>query len=156
MINSILVVCIGNICRSPLAEAMLAKALPEARVESAGLEALVGRPAAKEMQEAGKAYGVDLSGHRGRQVLQPQLEAMDVIFVMENNQRTYLCEKYPHLFGRVFLLSHFSPGDMKGKEIADPYRMSQGVFNQCAKEIAGHVDAVAGALGPMVKEVENG
>jgi len=130
---------------------MLARALPTAQVESAGLGALVGEPAAQEMQQAAEAYDVDLSGHRGRQLFQPQLEAADMVFVMENNQRQHLCEKYPHMFGRIFLLSHFSPGDMKGKEIADPYRMSQTIFDQCAKEIAGHIGALAGAVAPMIR-----
>jgi protein-tyrosine phosphatase len=130
---------------------MLAKALPDAHVDSAGLGALVGKPAAKEMQQAAEAYDVDLSAHRGRQLFQPQLEAADIVFVMEKNQREHLCEKYPHIFGRVFLLSHFSPGDRKGKEIADPYRMSQTVFDQCAGEIAGHIDSLAGALALMTR-----
>ena len=43
--NSILVICEGNICRSPMAQGLLAAALPNAQVHSAGLGALVGMPA---------------------------------------------------------------------------------------------------------------
>jgi len=150
-INRILVLCVGNICRSPFAEAMLAKALPAAHLDSAGLGALVGNPAASEMQQAAVAYGVDISAHRGRQLFLPQLEAADIVFVMENNQRQHIVDKYPQLYGRVFLLSHFSAGEMKGKEIADPYRKSQQEFNRCAQEIALHVAAASKALAPMIR-----
>ena len=132
---------------------MLAQALPLAAVESAGLGALVGKPAASEMQHSAKVYGIDLSAHRGRQLFQPHLEAADIVIVMEKNQRDHLQEKYPHMFGRIFLLSHFSSGDLKGQEVADPYRKSQAVFDQCAKEIAGHVESLAKTLAPMIREV---
>jgi low molecular weight protein-tyrosine phosphatase len=150
MLNRILVVCAGNICRSPFAAALLSRALPEAQIDSAGLGALVGEPAAKEMQEAAAAYGVDLSAHRGRQLFRPQLEVADMIFVMEERQREILYMQYPHMFGRVFLLSHFSQGEMKGKEIADPFRKSQDVFNACAQEITMHVESIGKTLAPMI------
>ncbi|WP_200903924.1 low molecular weight protein-tyrosine-phosphatase [Mariprofundus ferrooxydans] len=153
LINRILVLCVGNICRSPFAEALLAKALPKASIDSAGLGALVGDPAAKEMQQAAKAYGVDISAHRGRQLFRPQLEAADMVFVMEKNQKEHLQTKYPHMYGRVFLISHFSQGAMKGKDVADPYRKSQQDFNVCAQEIALHVEAASKVLAPMIKEV---
>lgn len=155
MLNRILVVCAGNICRSPFAAALLARTLPEAQVDSAGLGALVGEPAAKEMQEAAAAYGVDLSAHRGRQLFRPQLEAVDMIFVMEEGQRELLYRQYPHMFGRVFLLSHFSQGEMKGKDIADPYKKDQNAFNLCAQEIVTHVESVSKALAPMIMPANN-
>ncbi len=150
MLNRILVVCAGNICRSPFAAALLARALPEVRVDSVGLGALVGEPAAKEMQEAASAYGVDLSAHRGTQLFRPQLDAADMVFVMEEGQREMLYAQYPHMFGRVFLLSHFSQGDMKGKDVADPYRKGQEVFDTCAQEIALHVESAGKVLAPMI------
>jgi protein-tyrosine phosphatase len=72
MLNRILVVCIGNICRSPMAESLLAQRLsgrsPDIWVGSAGLAALVGRPADPIAQTLMQERGLAISDHRARQI----------------------------------------------------------------------------------------
>lgn len=68
MIKTVLVVCVGNICRSPMAEGLLKRALPEANVASAGLGALVGQPADPYAVALMSGLGLDISGHRARQL----------------------------------------------------------------------------------------
>ncbi|MDO9475924.1 MAG: low molecular weight phosphotyrosine protein phosphatase, partial [Pseudohongiella sp.] len=64
----ILVVCLGNICRSPVAEAMLKRALPQRQIKSAGLTAMVGQGADPSASEFAHADGLDLSGHVAQQL----------------------------------------------------------------------------------------
>src|SRR3546814_2115764 len=68
--NRILLVCIGNICRSPLAEALLKQHFPDKTVHSAGLAALVGHPADSTAQDIAHQHGLDLSAHRAQQITQ--------------------------------------------------------------------------------------
>jgi len=142
MFKRILVVCIGNICRSPLAGAMLANRLPHVQVTSAGLGALVGKPADENVLKLAGRYGVDLSSHCAKQISAKLLEAADLIFVMDQKQKQFLTEQYPHLHGRVLLLSHFSAPGLKGANVEDPYKQDEAVFVECARQIALHVDAI--------------
>jgi len=142
MFKRILVVCIGNICRSPLAGAMLAKSLPLVEVSSAGLNALVGYPADEKMQRIAQSYDVDLSHHRAKQISSKLIEAADLTFVMDQQQKQFLSKQYAHLHGRVLLLSHFSSPGLKGATIEDPYTQNEQVFIECARQIALHVDAI--------------
>ena len=68
MINSVLVVCVGNICRSPIGGRILHQALPNMNIHSAGLAAVVGAPADSVATEASHEIGVDLEGHIARQL----------------------------------------------------------------------------------------
>jgi len=124
MFNKILVVCHGNICRSPLAEAMLKAALPHCRVESAGLHALVGHPADASTQDVAAPDGLGLQDHKGRQLNSEMLNDADLILVMSQAQRTAIGEKLPAALGKTMLLGHW----LQQKEIPDPHGKSREVF----------------------------
>lgn len=119
--RSVLVLCEGNHCRSPIAEILLKASLGDAvQVESAGLGALVGSPADPEAQRLMTGLGLDLSGHRGRQVTAAMLLAADLVLVMDRRQKDWCEELAPSTRGRVFLLGHWlSPQE---QEIQDPFR----------------------------------
>lgn len=123
-IHHILVLCEGNHCRSPLAAAMLRKALGSSiQVTSAGLDALVGQPAHRETKALMAKDGIDLSditAHLGRQVTVDMALRSDLILVMDQAQKV-ACERLaPSARGRVFLLGHWLPPDQQ--EISDPIR----------------------------------
>src|SRR5690606_16077495 len=125
MFDKILVVCHGNICRSPLAEAMLKAALPHCRVESAGLHALVGHPADASTQDVASPDGLVLRDHKGRQLNSEMLNDADLILVMSESQRAAIGEKSSSALGKTLLLGHWLP---KQKEIPDPHGKSRDVF----------------------------
>ena len=109
--KNILVVCTGNICRSPTGEYLLKKELgADFNVMSAGLGALVDNPADKIAQKIALEHGVDMSAHRARQINLDILKWADLILVMENGQKRELLHKYPWLamvnHARSIFLTH--------------------------------------------------
>jgi len=85
--TSILVVCTGNICRSPMAEGFLrsileARGLGEISVSSAGVAGWEGSPATPEAVEAAAEWGSDISGHAGRRLDTAMLEEADLVLAM--------------------------------------------------------------------------
>lgn len=120
MFDHILVVCIGNICRSPVAEGLLKKALADrgAVVESAGLGALVDRPAEPHSVEIAKSLGVDISAHRARQLTTAMLETADLVLVMENRHVEAITRMAPQARGKTKLVGHWCDN----AEVPDPYR----------------------------------
>src|SRR5690606_29898007 len=102
---AVLLVCIGNICRSPMAQALFAQALPHADVSSAGLAALVGQPADPEAQAQIAQRGLDLSAHRARQLTGALVRQSDLLLVMDVEQRRFIEAHHPLARGRVFLLA---------------------------------------------------
>lgn len=127
----ILTVCIGNICRSPLAQVVLARELPLHHVRSAGLRAMVGYPADPEVVQIGKEHGLDLLPHRAQQVTSVMCQQADLILVMEQEHKTQLEQLYPQVRGKVFRLGLYGQFD-----IADPYRQSREAFDTAYQGIS--------------------
>ncbi len=118
-IRRILVLCEGNHCRSPLAEALLRRALgPASEVRSAGLRALVGEPAHEEARRLAAELGLDLEAHRGRQISPELIREADLILVMDRAQKEACEALTPNARGRVYLLGHWLAPDPPA--IADP------------------------------------
>ena len=126
MFDSVLVVCAGNICRSPTAEYVLKSKLQgkNVTVSSAGLTALEGKPADAQAQLIASAHNIDMNEHQGRQITSNLVANNSVILVMEHRNVNDLCARYPQARGKTFLLGKWI-GD---KEIPDPYRQSQEAF----------------------------
>ncbi|WP_199528525.1 low molecular weight protein-tyrosine-phosphatase [Pseudoalteromonas sp. bablab_jr010] len=126
MFDSVLVVCAGNICRSPTAEYVLKSKLlgKNVAVSSAGLTALEGKPADAQAKQIATAHNIDMSEHQGRQITSNLVANNSVILAMEQRHVNDLCARYPQARGKTFLLGKWI-GD---KEIPDPYRQSQEAF----------------------------
>lgn len=122
--DSILVVCVGNICRSPLGEALLQRAFPARTIASAGLAALVGHSADARAQQFAAEQGLDLRAHRARQLTAAMCQQNDLILVMEKGHIDGVCRLAPQVRGKVMLFAHWLPQ----QEIADPYRKSDAFY----------------------------
>ncbi|RQZ09535.1 low molecular weight phosphotyrosine protein phosphatase [Burkholderia sp. Bp9031] len=121
--RSILVVCIGNICRSPMAEVMLASELPDCVVQSAGVGALVGEQADPIARELMREKGFDIERHRARQLLRSQCMQADLVLVMDMEQKRYVERLNPLSRGRVFRLGEFGNTDIR-----DPFGRGRESF----------------------------
>src|SRR5918993_816046 len=113
--KNILTVCIGNICRSPMAQAVLASALPQATVASAGTSAMIGMPADEGAQRLMRLRGLDLSQHRAQQVNREMCRWADLILVMDGEQKRELEKNYPAAYGKIFRI-----GEHAKRDVPDP------------------------------------
>ncbi|MXP48566.1 protein tyrosine phosphatase [Pantoea sp. Eser] len=126
MITSVLVVCVGNICRSPTGERLFKRALPNTQVSSAGLGALVGCPADQTASDVAAAHGLSLEGHQAQQLTADMFRNVDLILVMEKRQIEQVNRIDPAARGKTMLLGHW----LNQREIADPYRKSREAFEE--------------------------
>lgn len=133
MIRHILVVCVGNICRSPMAEAVLRDALrgqQDIIVESAGLGALVGHPASEHAIALMQERGLDIDGHRARQITPELVSAADLVLVMETGHKRVIDVNEPAARGKVHRL-----GEWQDRDIDDPYRQPKEAFEKALRGI---------------------
>lgn len=134
-------VCTGNICRSPMAEVLLADRLKklgiEAQVSSAGLRALVDAPADPLAQELMKGRGLDLSRHRGRQLSREILRGADLVLVMEDRQKQLVEGLDPSARGRVHRLGRIGKFD-----VPDPYRRGSKAFDEALRLVDKGLDEI--------------
>ena len=114
----ILFVCLGNICRSPLAEGILRHINPDIMVDSAGTSNYhIGSPPDRRMIETALSYGIDISKLAARQFTKEDFNCYDKIFTMDDeNYRNVvdLAENESHIEKVHYTLS-------KQKNVPDPY-----------------------------------
>jgi protein-tyrosine phosphatase len=125
LFQKVLVVCVGNICRSPMAALLLRARVPGLEVSSAGLAAQPGRPADPMAVELLAERGLDLSGHRARQIEPSLVEAADLVLVMEREQVAALDRLTPAARGRIQPLGRFGNFD-----VPDPFRKPRPAFEE--------------------------
>lgn len=141
--SNILVVCTGNICRSPVAAALL-KARVKQNITSAGLGALVDQgvdPSAKALAEAD---GLDCSTHKARQITEDMIRKADLILVMSESQRRGIGQLVPAATGKTMLFGRWLGEDGmggRGEEIPDPYRKSDEAFAHVHRLLVRAADA---------------
>lgn len=147
-VKTILVVCVGNICRSPVGERQLAARLAERRsdivVSSAGIGALVGEGADATATEVAMGHGLSLDGHVARQFSRTLGAAQDLILVMEPGHRREIARAAPDLSGRIMLFDHW----IGGKGIEDPYRRSREMHEAVFARITEAAETWAAKLAP--------
>jgi len=135
MFNKILVVCVGNICRSPIGERALQKLLVDKQVASAGIAVeksrLVGRPADDKAILVAAENGIDLENHQSQQVTPKLCTQYDLILVMEKGHIEALTQISPEARGKTMLFSQW----IGQQDIPDPYRQSREAFEHAFKLI---------------------
>lgn len=122
--KKVLVVCTGNICRSPMAQAWLSSRWGgEVLVESAGIAAVVGAPADPLAIEVAAEAGLDLTAHVARQIGPAMVREADLVLVMESRQREHLIKLVPSATGKIWRY-----GQKDGLDVPDPYRLGKDSF----------------------------
>ncbi|QUM83580.1 protein tyrosine phosphatase [Moritella sp. 28] len=143
MFNNILVVCVGNICRSPSGEYLLKSLLPNKHIASAGVGALVGKPADKLACQVAEENGISLVGHQGRQLTSALCREFDLILVMEQGHINAVTNIAPEARGKTMLFSQW----LQKQDIPDPYRQSKEAFDHAYNLIEASAKAWAKKLG---------
>lgn len=143
----ILFLCLGNICRSPLAEGAARAAFAEAgiavRLDSAGTgDWHVGHPPDPRAQAEARRHGADISGLRGRQLRRRDFTDFDLILAAdETNLRDALALRPANATADVRLMLDMVPG-REGESVADPYYGADEGFAATWDDVRSVADAL--------------
>lgn len=131
--RTIVVVCYGNICRSPMGEVLLQRALDEqlgegaALVTSAGIGADDGRPPSQGTVRAMEERGIDVRRLRSTYLTAAMVRRAWRLYVMEEYQARHVRELLPDAAGKVML--------MAGEEVPDPIGSTQQAYDDVARQL---------------------
>ena len=137
--KTILFICTGNVCRSPMAEALFRRAAGgrgKFRALSAGLGAMDGQPPTAHSVEAMRRLGVDIAGQRSRMLTAELVRQADYIFGMTHNHVETVALLYPAAAEKTFLLREFDDTlESYEKDISDPIGSPYEVYEECRDQI---------------------
>ncbi|MEW8255197.1 MAG: hypothetical protein AB2747_12640 [Candidatus Thiodiazotropha taylori] len=135
-IDHILVLCYGNIYRSPLVEYLLRKSLSDTDIEirSAGFHDKTGRSCVEEYQKLLAERGYDLTAHRSSRISQDDIEWADLIVIMDRKNWDLLSSMAPSALNKTIWIGAFSPN--LSVEVIDPY--NQG--NQKTRQVISQLE----------------
>ncbi|QAU24660.1 low molecular weight phosphotyrosine protein phosphatase [Dyella sp. M7H15-1] len=144
MFKRILIVCVGNICRSPAAEYLFRERMGARGIElcSAGLVALVGNPMDQMVLQLLSESGVDGTSHRAHQLTPSMLLQADLVLGMEKRHVNAMVQLAPEARGKVYLLDKW----LGERDVPDPYGQPRFVFDRVYEMIMGDVDSWAAHL----------
>jgi len=152
----ILVVCTGNICRSPMAEGLLKHALAGQagplqmlQVVSAGVAAQPGEPISENSVIALKKTGIDISGQCSRALTQQLLNDALAVYGMTESHRSLIQLQARPAPQNLFLFREFLPPPAE-KEIGDPYGGPLKVYEACRDEMVEAIPSVLAHLKTLV------
>lgn len=149
----ILVVCYGNIYRSPYAHALIQSTLAKrpwvhATTTSVGLLDTHGRPSPADSQALARNRSVSLGEHRSTNISKEAVARADVIVLMDRRNEALLRARYPEDTHKLVLLGAFDPlEEQLGPTIADPYGCGVEALKSCYSHIERSVARLVNALG---------
>jgi len=148
---SIVFVCQGNICRSPLGGLLLTKLLEglPVRVASAGMLPRMHNPSPANGVTAARELGIDLSSHRSAHLAPFLAEQATVLVVFDEKNRASILQRYPALAPRILFLGSFLEDLDWPSEIADPDGFDLLRF----REIYAHIDRASIALAQRIRSL---
>ena len=146
----LLFVCTGNICRSPMAEAMAVKLFGDfVQAGSAGLAAFPGQSASDYALEVLNEQGIDFSGHSSRTMSAELAADADWIIPMTKDHAETLRRRFPECEHKIRCLGDWDGGN---QDVDDPWGGSRETYRQALLEIEEHL----GTLGKELFPTESG
>ncbi|RPI50878.1 MAG: low molecular weight protein arginine phosphatase [Chloroflexi bacterium] len=139
----ILMVCTGNLCRSPMAAGLLQQRLARKgldggyTVRSAGTWALEDRPASEHAEEVMAERGVDIAGHRAHSLAAADVAEADLVLVMSREHEQMIANTWPQYRWKVHRLSEIAG---KRRDVEDPYGLPIEEYRACADVIDGYLE----------------
>lgn len=126
MFKKILFVCVGNVCRSPMAACILSKQLTDKSfsISSAGLAAMVDEPMDPLACEILNKHGYQNTEHKATQLQRAHVQDADLILVMEKSLIEAVLRIAPEARGKIFTVGRWQ----EDRVIPDPYKQSRSVF----------------------------
>jgi protein-tyrosine-phosphatase len=152
--KGVIVVCTGNICRSPMAAGLLAHHLSgdlgsTIEVASAGTNALQGYPAQDHALEIMARIGIDISAHRARQLTREMARSADLIIAMEMAHLWFIQQWEEIPPEALHLMLEFDP-KAKSRQVADPYGGPLSGYQTCLETLRPAVAGIVQVLRSMV------
>lgn len=156
----IIVVCTANICRSPMAEGLLAHALAaeddplkSLKVISAGVAARPGERVSENSVVALKKVGIDIVGHRARPLTQEMLNRALLVLCMTESHRSLIELQASPVPPRLHLFRDFLPGNAH-REIADPFGGPLKLYELSRDEMVEAIPSLIAHLKTLVTPPE--
>ena len=164
--KTVLFVCTGNVCRSPMAEGLFKYAVRgrgDVKVMSAGVGAVDGQPASDHAVRALREIGIDISQHRSSHLTAQMVAEAEYIFGMTHSHVDAITLLYPQAAEKTFLLREFDDTlDAYENDISDPIGGSFEVYRNCRDQIEQGIASMlnfvdqtltgAGTPGPAAKQ----
>lgn len=144
-VRKVLVVCLGNICRSPFAERLIARDCPGLVVRSGGFEAREGDPAEADAIRMATEFGIDLSDHAAHRLTAEDAEWADVIVGMTGRHHGMLRDRWPTQAAKMRLLGDYLPAPPFA--IVDPWGCPPETFRAVYTRIVQAADPLSALLG---------
>lgn len=107
--SAVLVVCVGNVCRSPYIKARLQREVtPAVRIGSAGVRALVGEPLDADIRQLLHEIHMDGSRFRGKQLTPEMVEQADLVLTVSRAIRSEVVQEHPQALAKTFAIADFA------------------------------------------------
>ena len=148
--NSILIVCTGNTCRSPMAEILLRTAienepsLSNYNIQSAGIFAAQGQAASENAQKIIEKKSYDLSKHRSKQISQDLVDQSDLILAMTQSHLRALSSAFPESLNKMHLFRAFTKESEL--DVMDPFGGNLIEYEHCAHSIKTAIPSIISYL----------
>ncbi|GAA5476929.1 protein-arginine-phosphatase [Haloferula helveola] len=155
--KSVLFVCTGNTCRSPMAEGLFRKAVEERgdfEVASAGVAAYPGGRVSRETEDVLRSRGISLEGFRSQPVSEGMIERSTHVFAMTDSHLQALLGMFPDHEDKFFLACEFAeiPGKGIGCDVPDPIGQGPAAY----ADVAATLDVAIPKLIEFIDQTWNG